>query len=147
MRTITFACAVAGLVAATPLLAADPEGPVYNNGHVVTVTQIQTKDGRTDDYLRWLAGPWKQQEEALKKAGVLVSYQVLLATDARAGEPDVFLVQEYPNMAVFDRSTDSQYALQKSIAGSLVESNKQQVARGEIRTVMGYLMMREAILK
>ena len=147
MRNISIALAGLGLIAITPAIAADPDAPAYDNGSVWDVTSVRTKDGRTDDYLRWLAGPWKQQEEALKKAGTILSYKVLLATDARAGEPDVFLVQEYPNMAVFDKSTESQYALRKSIEGSLTQSNEQQVARGDIRTIMGDVLMRQAILK
>ena len=100
-----------------------------------------------DDYLRWLASDWKRQEEALKKAGVILSYHVYMVQNARNGEPDIMLAQEYKNMAVFDQSQAQQYALQAKIAGSIAKSNHAQAARGSIRTIMGDMMLREAVLK
>jgi hypothetical protein len=110
-------------------------------------TQIQTKDGHQDDYLRWLATDWKRQEEALKKAGVIVSYHVYMVQNPRQGEPDIVLAQEYKNMATFDTPVAQQYALQAKIAGSIAKSNEAQAARGTIRTIMGDVMVREAVLK
>jgi hypothetical protein len=147
MRYLSIALGALSLLVAVPVLAADADAPVYDNGSVWDFGQVQTKDGHFDEYMHWLAGPWKAQEEALKKAGVILSYKVLLVTSARPNEPDIILAQEYANMAAFDRSTESQYALQKSIFGSVVQASKQQADRGAIRTVLGDVMTREAILK
>ena len=130
----------------TPAMAQDV-GPAYENGTVWDVTQVQTKDGHFNDYMRWLATSWKAQEEALKKAGVIVSYHVYLVSGQRAGEPDILLAQEYKNMATFDTPVGQQYALQAKIAGSMVKADQEQAARGSIRTIMGDMMMREAVLK
>jgi len=148
MRHTFIALAAASLLAA-PVLAApvDPDAPVYDNGSVWNFTEVKTVDGHFDEYMQWLATQWKAQEEALKKAGVIKSYKVLIAVDARSHEGDLILAVEYPNMAVFDRSTDSQYALQKKIFGSLAQASQQQAARSSIRTIMADYLMREAVLK
>ena len=97
--------------------------------------------------MQWLSTQWKAQEEALKKAGVIVSYKVFVAIDPRSNEGDLILAVEYPNMAVFDRSVASQYALQKKIFGSLTQASKEQAARGSIRTLKSDYLMREVLLK
>jgi hypothetical protein len=131
----------------TPALAADNNAPPFENGTVLDVASIQTKDGHFNDYMRWLASDWKRQEEALKKAGVITDYHVYLVQNQRAGEPDIFLTQTYKNMAVFDATQAQQYALQAKIAGSIAKSDQGQASRGSMRTLMGDVMMREAVLK
>ncbi|WP_052223341.1 hypothetical protein [Novosphingobium malaysiense] len=131
---------------AAPALAQD-EGPSYDKGPVWNFGQIQTVDGHFEDYMKWLAGPWKEQQEALKKAGYISDYKVLLVTDPRKGEPDIILATEYPNMAAFDRSTDEEFAMGQKIWGSMSQANKEQAARSEIRTVQGDMMLREVTLK
>lgn len=141
MKYLIAAIAVSTALVA-PALAQD-----YENGPVWDFADIQTKDGHFDDYMHWLATSWKRQEEALKAAGVIVDYKVFLVDHPRQNEPDIVLGQEYPNMAVFDTPVAKQYALQAQIAGSIAKSNQEQAARGAIRTIMGSVLTREAILK
>ena len=130
----------------TPALAAG-DGPSFENGPVWDFTMIQTKDGHFDDYMHWVATDWKRQEEAMKKAGVIVDYRVYLVSNPRQGEADIVLAQEFKNMASFDTPVAQQYALQAKIAGSLAKANQQQAARGSIRTIQRDVLTREAILK
>jgi hypothetical protein len=147
MKYSLAALAASVAFAIAPAIAADENAPAFENGVVLNVASVQTKDGHFDDYMHWLATDWRRQEEALKKAGVILDYHVWLVQNQRAGEPDIFLTQTYKNMAVFDASQAQQYALQAKIAGSIAQSNQQQAARGSIRTLMGDMMMREAVLK
>lgn len=147
---ITLVALAALSLAALPLAATaadDPDAPAYESGTVWEFTEVKTVDGHFDDYMQWLATQWKAQEEALKKAGVIKSYKVLVAMDPREHEGDLLLAVEYPNMAVFDRSVADQYALQKKIFGSLVQASKEQADRSSIRTIKSDYLMREAVLK
>ena len=146
MKILLAALGATALFAAAPAFAAD-NGPVFETGPVWEYTDVQTKDGHFDDYMAWLDTGWKMQEEALKKAGVIVDYKVLLVENPRQGEPDIILGQEYKNMAVFDRSVAEGYAMQAKIFGDLPKSNAEQAARGSIRTILGEVRVREAILK
>jgi hypothetical protein len=145
MRTIFAAFATLALISIPALAAA--EDPVWEKGTVWDYGEIKTVDGHFDDYMKWLAGPWKEQQEALKKAGMIKSYKVLLVADPRKDEPDIILATEYANMAAFDISTKQEYAMGEKIWGSLSKASQEQAARGAIRTVLGDKVVREAILK
>jgi len=145
MRTIFAAFATLALISIPALAAA--EDPVWETGTVWAYGEIKTVDGHFDDYMKWLAGPWKEQQEAMKKAGMIKSYKVLLVADPRKDEPDIILATEYANMAAFDISTKQEYAMGEKIWGSLSKASQEQAARGAIRTVMGDKVVREAILK
>lgn len=145
MKLVMASLAAAALFAAAPALAQD--GPAFETGTVWDYTHVQTKDGHFDDYMSWLSTQWKAQEEALKKAGVIIDYKVFLVENPRQGEPDIVLAQEYKNMAAFDRTVAEGYALQAKIFGSLPKANTEEAARGSIRTIMGEVRMREAVLK
>ena len=147
MKILLSTLAAAALLCAAPAIAADANGPVYEKGPVWDFSQVQTKDGHFDDYMQWLDTGWKAQEEALKKAGVIVDYKVYLVADQRQGEPDIILAVEYKNMAVMDASVAEQYAMQSKIFGSLPKANSEQAARGSIRTILGDILVREAVLK
>lgn len=131
---------------AAPAFAQD-QGPSYDKGPVWDFGEVKTVDGHFDDYMKWLAGPWKAQEEALKKAGVILDYKVLLVADPRKDEPDIILATEYANMAAFDTSTKEEYAMGNKIWASMSKANQEQAARGSIRTILGDMVTREAILK
>ena len=145
MRTIFAAFATLALISIPALAAA--EDPVWEKGTVWDYGEIKTVDGHFDDYMKWLAGPWKEQQEAMKKAGMIKSYKVLLVADPRKDEPDIILATEYANMAAFDISTKQEYAMGEKIWGSLSKASQEQAARGAIRTVMGDKVVSEAILK
>jgi hypothetical protein len=131
---------------AAPALAAG-DGPSYDKGPVWDFGEIKTVDGHFDDYMKWLAGPWKAQQEAMKKAGYIVSYKVLLVADPRKDEPDIILATEYANMAAFDHSTADEYKIGEKIWGSMTKASQEQAARGSIRTLMSDRLLREAVLK
>lgn len=140
----------ASIVFAALALAAAPaaaEGPSYDKGPVWDFAQIKTVDGHFDDYMKWLAGPWKAQQEASKKAGYIRSYKVLVVVDPRKDEPDIILATEYANMAAFDHSTTEEYAFGEKVWGSMSKANQEQAARSAIRTLTGDMLMREALLK
>ncbi len=146
LRMMT-AFAALSLMTSAAIAAADPDAPSFAKGTVWDYSSIKTKDGHFDDYMKWLSTEWKAQQEALKKAGYISSYKVLVVSDPREGEPDIILATEYPNMAAFDHSVAEEYAFAKKTFGPLAKASKEQADRGTIRTVMGDMMVREAILK
>ena len=135
------------LLLATVATAAFANGTDYNDGQVVSRTAIRTVDGHFDYYMHWLDTVWKKQEDAAKKAGILTGYRVLVAQPRGPQEPDIYLVEFYPNWAAFDGIGGKMDAVAKQIWGSLKETNTQEAVRGKIRTVLGTEVMQEAELK
>jgi len=132
------------LAAAGPLVAQTAQR-TYENGPVWSVGYVETKPGMFDDYMAYLAGPWKVLQEAGKKRGDILAYHVLAVDSPREHESDVILLIEYKNMAVFDRSLGELDKDTAAAFGSTVSGNKAAVKREEIRVLHGGVSARELV--
>ena len=104
---------------------------------------VETKPGMFDDYMAYLAGPWKVLQEAAKKRGDILEYHVLAVDSPRDHEADVILLVEFKNMGVFDRSLSELDKDTNAAFGSSPASNKAAVKREEIRVLHGGVTARE----
>ena len=127
--------------------AALANGKDYNDGPVVNVSAIRTVDGHFDDYMHWLATAWKKQEEAARKAGLIIDYHVYTAEPRSPNDPDIYLVVTYKNWAALDGVGAKFDALSEQLEGSLDKADQAQAARGKIRTLLGSETIQEATLK
>ena len=127
--------------------AAMADDHAYSEGPVVNVASIRTVDGHFDEYVNWLATTWKQQQEAAKKAGYIVSYQVLSAEPRSPDDPDLFLVTTYKNWAALDGALAKNDAISKQTEGSVAAASKSQAERGKIRRVLGSSTLQTLELK
>ena len=119
----------------------------YSEGAVSEISSIRTEPGKFDDYLAWLAGPYKQMMEAEKAAGIIVDYAVYAAAPRSPQDPDLYLVTVYKNMAALDDLAAKSDPIAEKLQGSMAEQNKAYVERGKMRTVLGSQLIREAVLK
>jgi L-rhamnose mutarotase len=119
----------------------------YSEGTVQNVASIRTEPGKFDEYVAWLAGPWKQMMEAQKAAGLIVDYAVYSTTPRSPQDADIYLITVYKNMAALDDLDAKSDPIMEKLQGSLDEQNKAYVERGKIRTVIGSELIREAVLK
>lgn len=119
----------------------------FTEGQVVNVARIRTVDGKFDDYMKWIATTWKQQQEAAKKAGYLVSYEVLAVEPRTPDDPDLFLITRYKNWAALDGATEKADMITKQVEGTVAAANQAQAARASIRTVLGSSTMQVLELK
>jgi hypothetical protein len=140
--------ALAGLMLS--FLAAGVAGAAdrpYTEGAVSEISSIRTEPGRFDDYLAWLAGPYKQMMEAQKSAGIIVDYVVYSTSPSSPHDPDLYLVTVYKNMAALDDLAAKSDPIMEKLQGSMAEQNKAYIERGKMRTVLGSQLIREAVLK
>jgi hypothetical protein len=148
MHVRAFACALA--VSALTMTAAAPAAAqtatrTYENGPVWTVGYVETKPGMFDEYMAYLNGPWKTLQEAGRKRGDILAYHVLAVDAPREHEPDVILLVEFKNMAVFDRAQNELDQDVNTAFGSTVKSNQAAVKREEIRVLRGGVTARELV--
>ncbi|HXW74790.1 MAG TPA: hypothetical protein VEK10_08260 [Steroidobacteraceae bacterium] len=141
-------CALAALAALAPLSsAAYADGRYWSDGPVVNVASIRTVDGHFDDYMKWLSTTFKQTQEAAKKAGLILSYRVLVVEARTPQDPDILLVTEFKNWAALDHLGAKLDAVSAQVEGSVEKANQSEADRAKIRTVLGARTMQEAILK
>jgi hypothetical protein len=149
MKKLTMA---AGLVAAMAFggavtAVAQSAARVYDQGPVWDISHIETMPGMFDDYMAYLAGPYRQLMEADKRSGDLIDYKVLAVVSPRDNEPDVLLITQYKNMAAFDRSLDELDRRASQVFGSTVRSNQATAQRVKMRESRGSVMAREVRFK
>jgi len=119
----------------------------YTEGDVVSIESIRTIYGHFDEYLKFLAGNWKQEMEAAKAAGYIVSYEVLAAEPRGPDDPDLYLVVHYKNWAALDGMHDKMEALAQKIYGSTDAATQGAIERGKIRRTLGGQTMQVLKLK
>ncbi|HEX7760146.1 MAG TPA: hypothetical protein VF459_11630 [Caulobacteraceae bacterium] len=148
-RTLATAALALALSSGVMLAASSAQAQsaerVYDNGTVWTISQIETKPGMFDDYMKYLSTTWRQIQEAGKKAGYVLSYKVLTVDSPRDHEPDVILMVEFKNMAAFDRTLAEQDAVTSAAFGSTVKANQSSVSRESLRVLRGSETARELI--
>ena len=147
-RMTHLVCAAAALLAVTALPGiALGDGKDYNDGPVINVAAIRTVDGHFDEYMHWLATTFKQEQEAAKKAGLILGYRVILVEPRGPNDPDVYLVTEYKNWAALDGLNGKFDKVIAQVEGSVEAGNKSEAERAKIRTVLGSRTEQEALLK
>ena len=139
--------ALAGFFAFVAVSGAQAADRPYTEGVVSEISSIRTEPGKFDDYMAWLAGPYKQMMEAQKAAGLIVDYAVYATSPRSPSDPDLYLVTVYKNMAALDDFAAKSDPIAEKLQGSLAEQNKAYIERGKMRTVLGSQLVREAVLK
>lgn len=118
----------------------------YKDGPVTQVSFIRVKPGQFDIYMKYLAGPYRTQMEASKKAGLVVGYKIFSVDPRTAQDPNVILAVTYPNMATLDK-TDEFDAVLTTVGTTIEAQNKAFADRSSMREAIGTQLMREVILK
>lgn len=115
-------------------------------GNYTSVSMIKVLPGQFENYMDFLAQQWKKQNAFAKSKGYIVNYRVLNAVDARANEPNLFLVIEFkdwPNNAESKRRQDEYVAMMKMDEHQMDAASG---ARGPMRTQMGSMTLQEVLL-
>jgi hypothetical protein len=137
MKIIVFALALL-----TPLFAFAERD--YTNGGYWTVTSVDTKEGSFDAYVSDLRKFWRKSIEAGMKDGKIVSYQIFSNVHARPGEPDLWLVVQWKSGAELLDTPDEYFDAQtEKLFGSYDKGTEAMINRGDLRTIMSTVLMRE----
>jgi hypothetical protein len=146
MRTVSRWLMLLGLLCGTVAAWADEER-AYTDGAVLSVGYIRTKYGMFDEYMKYLAGPYKRLLEEQKKAGTIVDYGVYQAYPRNPNEPDIILTVVYKNWAALDGLRDRVDPIMKKVFGSMDAASKGAVDRERVREALGGAFLQELKLK
>jgi hypothetical protein len=119
----------------------------WEQGYVVQVTEVHTKDGMFNAYINDLSNVWRKFMEAQKEEGHVISYGMYSNVNPREGEPDLFLTVTFKNWAAFDRGVEYFEKLGTQILGSTDEMREANIDRGELRTIGSTYNLRELKFK
>lgn len=134
------------VLSAAPATAQDPSR-VWDTGTVWTVSYIKTKPGKFNDYIKDLNGLWKVFQNERIKEGDVVSYKILRVDNPRDGEPDLILMVEVKNNAVFDRPIEEFEKRAARLMGDNEKFNQAGIDREALRSLRGSLLATELHFK
>ena len=140
--------ALAGVVAFAALsVPAAAQERAYSEGPVSVVSSIRTEPGMYDTYLRYLQTTYKPMMEEAKKAGVILDYAIYDREPRGPGEPNLYLVVTYKNMAAMDGLSDKMDPIQQKYFGDPAKRDAAMVERTKMRKQLGSETIREVVLK
>ena len=117
----------------------------FHNGSVWQISFIRMKPGMDTAYLNYVAGQWKAEQEAQKKAGNIMSYKVLSVEGHTTAEWNLMLMTEYKDLATMEASEDKADAVTQRVTGNDEKQRQGYREREAIREVVGIRLAREII--
>jgi len=127
-------------------LYAQMERPTHN-GTVWELSFIHVKPGMDSAYNKYLASDWKKEQEALKSAGVILSYKVIGTEAHSPNDWDLMLMVEFKDLATLEANQDKADALLQKMFGGDEKVMQGYKERSDIQEVVGTRLAREVILE
>ena len=127
-------------------LYAQMERPTHN-GTVWELSFIHVKPGMDSAYNKYLASDWKKEQEALKSAGVILSYKVIGTEAHSPNDWDLMLMVEFKDLATLEANQDKADVLLQKMFGGDEKVMQGYKERSDIREVLGTRLAREIILE
>lgn len=128
-------------------LAQQAAAKPYHDGPVWDIAFIKAKPGMEDRYLRYLAGEWKREQEAMKKAGYVLDYKVIVTEPHGTQDYNVTLMTQFKDMASLEANADKMEDLGMQLFGSREKIETGYQDRASYREVLGNRLGREIILE
>jgi hypothetical protein len=145
MRRIASALAVLFVMLfALPLLA---QSKPYHDGSVWQMQCIHVKAGMEDRYSRYLATDWKREQDAMRKAGYVLSYKAISTEAHNPTDCNVILMTEYKDLATMESNADKAEQLGEQLFGGTPKIEAGYVDRSSYRDIIGSRLAREIILE
>jgi hypothetical protein len=119
----------------------------YHDGSVWDIQYIHVKAGMEDRYARYLASDWKKEQEAMKKAGYVLSYKAIGTEAHSPNDFNVILMTEYKDLATMEANGDKMEALSDQLFGGMPKVESGYVDRASYRDVLGGRLGREIVLE
>jgi hypothetical protein len=144
MKAIKLAVLTAALAFAAPTAAQESS---YTPGNYWTISMIDIAPGQDENYADYLAGQWKRGQDFAKSKGWISGYHVMANVNARDGEPDLYLITEFKEMATRDQELRREKEYDAFMQTDARRMTAASGARVTMRTQKGSMLLREMVLK
>jgi hypothetical protein len=118
----------------------------YKEGPVIQVTAVRTAPGKFTDYVRYLtSGEYYKVMSEAKKQGLVKDFTFYSAVPRTPADANLYIVETYPNYAVFDGLTDKMTVISNQVWGSLSKSDQADANRESMRKIIGTEIMQQLL--
>ena len=139
-----FIAAALSVSLASPAVAG---GSRYEFGNVWYVSDIDVLDGQFENYMTWLADEWVKFRKLNAQYGNEVGYYVLANTQARDGEPDLYLVTINKDFQKIAEGLATEKKINEVMAKDRKQFEQEGAERAPMRKTMGSIELIELKLK
>jgi hypothetical protein len=144
MKSIKMAAMAAALAFAVPAAAQESS---YTPGNYWTMSMIDVAPGQDENYADYLAGQWRKGQDFAKSKGWISGYHLMVNANPREGEPDLYLITEFKEMA-----TSAEEVRREREYDAFMQTDARRMAVGSgarvtMRTQKGPMLLREMVLK
>jgi len=120
----------------------------FHDGPVWDITFVRAKPGVGLKYMNYLATDWKTEQEALKKAGLILDYKVIGTEAHGTTDWDLMLMTEFKDLATMEANQDKR----EEVTNKALKSDDQKMIAGyeeraSWREIVGDRVAREIILE
>ena len=143
-RIASVGAVICAVFFALPLLA---QSKPYHVGSVWQMQCIHVKAGMEDRYARYLAGDWKKEQDAMQKAGYVLSYKAISTEAHNPTDCTVILMTEYKDLATMEANADKTEQLGQQLFGGAEKVEAGYTDRASYRDIIGSRIAREIILE
>lgn len=119
----------------------------FRNGSVWSISLIKMKPGMETAYLKYIAGDWKREQEALKKDGQILSYKVITTETHGSNDWNIMLMSEYKDLATMEANEAKADNLAQTVIGNDEKQMEGYRERLQIREVLDVRTAREIVLE
>ncbi len=133
-------------ILAVSAFAQQPAPKPYHEGPVWDIGYIRVKAGMEDRYLRFISDSWKREQEALKKAGYVLDYKVIVTEAHGSQDFNVMLMTQYKDLATMEANSDKMETVALQLEGGQQKMETGYQDRASYRDVLGNRLGREIIL-
>lgn len=111
------------------------------------VTEIEIEDGKFSDYADYLAGRWRQNQEFSKSKGWIKDYMIFGTVNARADEPDLYLVSVYERQPTAAEQMSREKEFDAFMRTNARQEDVAFAGRGKMRKVGGSMLMQRLLFR
>jgi len=146
-RNLTLVCSLFVIMLTMSIVTSAQVNRPYHDGSVWIVGVVQVKPGMSTAYKNYLATDWKRNQEAMKKAGIILSYMVIQTESHSGTDWNMLLLTEYKDLATYEANQDKADNLGQTLVGNDTVQMQGYRDRSLIREVLGNRLARELKLE
>jgi hypothetical protein len=146
MRKLFFTTIATGavLLSSPATVAAKDNSPV-KPAEYVEISAIHIKDGYGRKYMDHLAEVWRKGMDYRVEKGWIESYEILRNIHPREGEPNIYLVTRYTEVASSEEGRKRGEEMRAQMATTVEEMQRASAGRAEYRTLGGTMVLRRLV--
>jgi hypothetical protein len=144
MKRLVCMAAVAALTFAAPVFAQANTSPL-KAGNYWVVSGVKVMPGQGLRYANELASVWMKNQEYAKSKGWISSYHVLSNSYPRAGEPNIYLISVFAEMADQAEADRRGVEMRTMNKQTMEQAQAAAAGRAEYTESVSTLLLREQV--